>query len=63
MQLKWRGLRICSGMLGACAPISALPLGAPQPYRAALGALIILLGTRPGSAGARGGFLSLIWHA
>ena len=63
MQLEWRGLRFCNGMLGAGALIPALPLGAPRPYRAALGALIILLGTCLGSAGARGRFMSLIWQA
>ena len=62
VQLVWRCLRFCNGMLGACALTSALPLGAPRADRAALGAQTTLLGARPGSAGARGGFLSLTWE-
>ena len=63
VQLEEQSLRFGGGMVEARALISALPLGVPRAYRAALGALITLLGTRPGSAGARGEFLSLTWQA
>ena len=63
MQLEEQSLRFSGGIAEARALIIALPLGVPWAYRAALGALITLLGTPPGSAGAREGSLSLTWQA
>ena len=63
VQLQGPSLRFSGGTSGGRALTSVLPLGVSQPHRAARGALTMLLGTRPGSAGTRGGFLSLIWRA
>ena len=59
MQLEGQSLRLGGRMAEARALTLTLPPGVPRAYRAALGALRTLLGTRPGSAGAKGGFLSL----
>ena len=63
MQLELQSLSVCNGTSGARALGLALPLGAPRAYQAAPGALTSLRGTRPGSAGARGGIPSLTWQA